>query len=285
MEERRSVLSDYPPIKVSMDLNDKTERNQFIERHMSDPMYLVKLKKAKNLDNSIYDSSKITSDDLDWRRADVGTRVKDQGLDCSCCWAFASVAAVESVYQLLQDDDLDLSEQHLINCENRCSGCSGGYVDLALDYVKNKGLPKSSAVPYLSKEEKCVETDRGVYYIDMFLVNKGIDVFNKSLLWSPTVVNIGVTDSFFDYKSGIYDGECSVNLNHSVLLVGEGYDPKTKKRYWVIKNSWGRDWGEDGYMRLERTMTENDKCGILTVGLTPLFNHFLASEYVGHFAI
>ncbi|XP_954973.1 cysteine protease precursor, tacP, putative [Theileria annulata] len=285
LEERRSLLLNYQPIKVSMDLNDKNERNQFVERHMSDPMYLVKLKRAKNLDNSIYDSSKITPEDLDWRRPDVVTKVKDQGLDCSSCWAFASVAAVESIFQLLQDVDLDLSEQHLINCETRCSGCSGGYADLALDYVKNKGLPKSSVVPYHSKEETCIEYDRGVYYIDLFLVNKGIDVFNQSLILSPVLVTIGVSDSFFDYKSGIYDGDCSVNLNHAVLLVGEGYDPKTKKRYWIIKNSWGRDWGEDGFMRLERTNEGNDKCGILTVGLTPLFHHYLTSEYAGRYVI
>lgn len=243
-------------------------------------MYLVKLKQAKNLDHSISDASTVTAEDLDWRRADVLTPVKDQGDDCGSCWAFAAVGAVESIYKMLQDTDLDLSAQYLMNCEKRCMACAGGFADLALDYIKNQGVPESSAAPYHAKDEACEPVDEDRYFIDLFTVTTGDEVFTKSLVLSPTIVNIGVSDRLFDYKGGIYDDECSVQLNHSVLLVGEGYDEKTKKRYWILKNSWGTHWGENGYFRLERTMEGVDKCGILTTGLNPFISHYIP-DYAG----
>ncbi|UKJ88997.2 cysteine protease precursor TacP [Theileria orientalis] len=281
-EERRLMLSNVKPIKTIKDHNKQEDLKEMLERHLTDPAYLSKLKIAKSFENNITDVTKITGENLDWRRAEVVSPVKDQGDDCGSCWAFAAVASVESLFRMLQDSNVDLSEQHLINCDKKSNGCKGGFSDVALDFVKNKGLPEANIVPYTGKDGQCTDPDTDRYFIDLFTVFTGDDIFNKSLVYSPTVVNIGASDKLFDYKRGIYDDECSVQMNHAVLLVGEGYDPESKKRYWIIKNSWGSDWGEDGYLRLERTKNGLDKCGILTAGLNPFITHYIPREYVGN---
>nr|ACV41414.1 cysteine peptidase 2 [Babesia bovis] len=212
--------------------------------------------------------SKVNFEDIDWRRADAVTPVKDQGM-CGSCWAFAAVGSVESLLKR-QKTDVRLSEQELVSCQLGNQGCNGGYSDYALNYIKFNGIHRSEEWPYLAADGKCVAHDGTKYYIKGYHAAKGRSVANQLLVMGPTVVYIAVSEDLMHYSGGVFNGECSDSeLNHAVLLVGEGYDSTLKKRYWLLKNSWGTSWGEDGYFRLERTNTPTDKCGVLSYGYVP----------------
>ncbi|KAK1939510.1 cysteine protease 2 [Babesia divergens] len=208
-------------------------------------------------------------EDIDWRRAGVVTPVKDQK-QCGSCWAFAAVAAVEST--ILQEASTlhILSEQELVSCESGSEGCNGGFSDLALQYIVNNGISASENWPYEGIDVECKVHSGERHYIRSFVTANGFDVAEKLLVRAPTVVYISVNEDLVFYSGGIYNGECdSQNLNHAVLLVGEGYDAETNKRYWLLKNSWGPDWGENGFFKMERTNSGYDKCGVLSFGFMP----------------
>ncbi|XP_954971.1 cysteine proteinase precursor, tacP, putative [Theileria annulata] len=261
----------FPPIKVPTQRSSPSHVSRLMARMVSDKKYLANLALAKSFVEPINDPTNVTGEGLDWRKANGVTKVKDQGLECGSCWAFATIGSVESLYKIYRDVTLDLSEQELVDCETKSKGCEGGFGDTALQYIQNKGVSNDNDIPYVAKKNTCVVKSTKKTYINYFTISSGPDILNKSLVISPTIVYIASSYDLTMYKSGIYNGECAQELNHAVLLVGEGYDDTLKKRYWIIKNSWGSDWGEDGYMRLERTNEGNDKCGILTTGITPGF--------------
>ncbi|EAN31015.2 Papain family cysteine protease family protein [Theileria parva strain Muguga] len=260
----------FPPIKVPESKSTTSHVDRLMARMVSDETYLKNLKKALNTDKDV-DPKNITGEGLDWRKADGVSKIKNQGLECGSCWAFASVSSVESLYKIYRNVTLDLSEQELVDCETSSKGCEGGFGDTALKYIQNKGVSTDSEIPYLGKKNNCLVKSIDKTYINYFTIAYGQDVLKKSLVISPTIVYIAASNDLSMYQAGVYNGECGSALNHAVLLVGEGYDEVLDKRYWVIKNSWGPDWGEDGYLRLERTNKGEDKCGILSVGITPGF--------------
>ncbi|AFZ80702.1 cysteine protease [Theileria equi strain WA] len=228
------------------------------------PEHLDKVRIAKGL--GVEDS--VDGEDLDWRKLNGVTPVKDQG-NCGSCWAFAAVGSVESLYLIKKGQALDLSEQELVNCEENSNGCEGGLPNKALEYIKAKGISHSKDLPYHAANEECVVSSSDKVFIHSFFANTGLDILNKSLVVSPTIVAIAASKEFTAYKGGIFTGECAPELNHAVLLVGEGHDEATGKRFWIVKNSWGTDWGENGFFRFERTDEGSDKCDILEFGFTP----------------
>ncbi|GFE53977.1 cysteine peptidase [Babesia ovis] len=213
--------------------------------------------------------TKVTFEDIDWRRAGGVSPVKDQGM-CGSCWAFAAVSAVESIFKIENNMDVRLSEQELVSCQLSCQGCNGGYSDYALNYIKVNGIHSTDKWPYIANDGNCVPREGVKYHIGGYMGAKGPYIATQLLVMAPTVVYVAVSDDLMHYSGGIFNGECSdTELNHAVLLVGEGYDSELKKRYWLLKNSWGPNWGEDGYFRLERTDTQTDKCGVLSYGYMP----------------
>ena len=96
----------------------------------------------------------------------------------------------------------------------------------------------------------------------------------KAVNVNPVSVAIEADQDIFQmYSSGVLTGECGRSLDHAVLLIGYGHDPATKLDYWLVKNSWGTSWGEDGYVRIQRGKnTEGGQCGILLQASYPQFN-------------
>ena len=80
--------------------------------------------------------------------------------------------------------------------------------------------------------------------------------------------------SFQLYKKGIYsDPDCGDQLDHGVLLVGYGYDPDLDMNYWIVKNSWGENWGEQGYIRMVKGIENPEgQCGIAMDASYPTIN-------------
>lgn len=192
-------------------------------------------------------------------------------LKCGSCWAFASCGAIEAQIFKKTGKLVELSTQQLVDCIRgwwwRSNGCKNGIVEEAFAYIKSYGVTTKAKYPYKANDtfpcafdsstsvtkirEHFWPQDISEEYLRRLLVNHG-----------PLVIGMNAKlRTFLYYKSGVYkDESCDgTKLSHFVLLVGFGVDA-THGKYWLIKNSYGVNWGESGYFRLE--MGKN-RCGIL----------------------
>ncbi|CAH4011875.1 unnamed protein product [Pieris brassicae] len=202
-------------------------------------------------------SSIIAPDSFDWRTENVVSRVKDQQI-CGSCWAFAATGAVESQYAIKHKTIQEVSEQQLVDCDQRSSGCGGtNSLDNPFLYFIENGAMSEKDYPYESKhhtkcrfeKEKVKVTVKGCRNLD---VGRDEEKLKKLLHQNgPTTIALDATP-LSKYINGIVkSSECkSKTINHAVLLVG--YGTENGIPYWIVKNSWGPAWGEDGYVRIER---------------------------------
>ena len=228
-------------------------------------------------------SSSLGSDDdctkqLDWYKSGYVRPVKDQG-KCGSCWAFSAVGALESMVHLNTGHRVLLSEQELVDCSSENFGCKGGWMHKAFDYVQNQeGLYLNAYYPYVGiegqcrvlPEEKTRILDSGRFHYG-FIKPNSISALKKGLFLNPVCVAVDADDyGFLFYKEGIYDKPVVENprINHAVLLIGLDEDKKT----WRIKNSWGKGWGNNGFMELA-IRPGSGVAGIQTYGVIPVFQN------------
>lgn len=213
---------------------------------------------------------------VDWRTKGCVTAPKDQG-QCGSCWAFSTTGAVEGAWCVKKGKLFNLSEQMLMDCSRFLgnNSCNGGLMDDAFSYVTQKGLCSEKDYPYEAKDAKCRETRcRPVVHIKGFYdVPAGDEVAMRAALANHGPVSIAIQADQVDfqfYKSGVFDAPCGSSLDHGVLLVGYGTDEKTKKDFFVMKNSWGTGWGQGGYMLMAQHKGREGQCGLLLSGSYPL---------------
>ncbi|KAI7742593.1 hypothetical protein M8C21_011931 [Ambrosia artemisiifolia] len=185
---------------------------------------------------------------VDWRDQGAVTAVKDQG-SCGSCWAFSTTGSVEGVNKIVTGDLISVSEQELVNCDTSYNqGCNGGLMDYAFEFIiKNGGIDTEDDYPYTGKDGKCDKNKKNakVVTIDSY---EDVPVNDESSLKKavsnqPVAVAIEAGGRDFQfYTSGIFTGSCGTALDHGVLAAG--YGTEDGKDYWLVKNSWGAEWGE-----------------------------------------
>ncbi|KAI4343022.1 hypothetical protein MLD38_027572 [Melastoma candidum] len=199
---------------------------------------------------------------LDWRSKGVVAPIRDQGT-CGACWAFSAVAAIEGITKIKTGKLTPLSVQQLVDCDHSNSGCSGGLMSPAFEYVQgNGGLVAEDTYPYNAEDGTCNVRGRPVAKVTGYeqVTRNDEKALLKAVANQP--VSIGVDANGFQfYSGGVFDGPCDTYLNHAITAVG--YGTVGGKKYWLMKNSWGEDWGEDGYLKIERDVeSETGLCGI-----------------------
>jgi KDEL-tailed cysteine endopeptidase len=213
---------------------------------------------------------------VDWTTKGAVTPVKNQE-QCGSCWAFSTTGSVEGAWFLAKGSLVSLSEQQLVDCSDAegNQGCNGGLMDQAFQYIiDNKGITTEAAYPYTATDGTCQAKGKPVAatltgYKDVAANNEL--ALETAIVQQPVSVAVEADQSVFQfYSGGVMDSSCGTQLDHGVLAVGYGTD--TGKEYYKVKNSWGADWGEKGYIRLGRGAKFNPsgQCGIQMVASYPV---------------
>ena len=223
-------------------------------------------------DNKI---NNIVSLSIDWRKKGVITNVKDQG-KCGSCWSFSATGSIEAINAIDTGELKNVSEQQLMDCsiDYGNKGCQGGAMDNAFKYVIDNGICSEEEYPYTAEQgfcNQCNTTLKINNYKD--IIPNDEKLLKRVVAQQPVSVAIQANlKSFQLYSNGIYsDPNCGTKLDHGVLIVGYGYDLYHNMDYWIIKNSWGPNWGENGYIRIQRNIDNpSGLCGITIQPSIPL---------------
>ncbi|XP_075825522.1 testin-2-like isoform X3 [Microtus pennsylvanicus] len=215
---------------------------------------------------------------VDWRERGFVTPVKNQG-HCASSWAFSATGALEGQMFRKTGRLIPLSEQNLLDCMefNVTHGCSGGFMQHAFQYVKDSGgLATEKSYPYKGLGQKCrYHAGVSAANVSDFVQVPGCEKALMKAVAKVGPISVAVDashSSFRFYENGTYyEPQCRrVHLNHAVLVVGYGSEGEESNgnSYWLVKNSWGEEWGMKGYMKMAKDW--NNNCGIATYATYPI---------------
>ncbi len=194
-----------------------------------------------------------------WSWKEYVEEPRSQGA-CGSCWAFATLTVFEAAERIVNNIGLDFSEQHIVDCarakgfsggEEDAGSCAGGYMHMVFDYLEERGAALEDAVPYQANELTCdpsKATDHKVAawgFVDQYAKVPSPAKLKESICkYGPAAVAVHVNESFKMYAGGVYDEDVDAQVDHAVVIVG--WDDL--RGAWLMRNSWGTWWGEDGYM-------------------------------------
>ena len=203
----------------------------------------------------------------DLRTKDVLIEPPTSQSDCGCCWAFSAIYVAEAKYALKHEVKKRLSVQEVVNCDKNSYGCNGGNPYYAFEWGKNNGFSADSVCPFKAVEDTCLFDEKlpKVKVLDHYYYMYPSEFQLNDILLTEGTFSFAINaDKLQLYEKGILDlseQDCPVEgVNHAVTMVGFG-TTNNEDYYWIVKNSWGGDWGERGYFRIK---FGTNVCGLTT---------------------
>jgi cathepsin L len=196
-----------------------------------------------------------TAAKFDWRTIGKVSPVRNQR-SCGSCWAFAAIGAYESSYLIQNNLAIDASEQHILNCATYANGqdagtCGGGWYDPVFNWMLTHGAADDTTVPYVWVDQACPTNVSSPYRADVwgFVTDKWaippVEQIKQAICaHGALAVAVRATSAFQSYAGGVFNEAASGPINHAVVLTGWDDD----RGAWRMKNSWGYDWGDGGFM-------------------------------------
>ncbi|KAL3669990.1 hypothetical protein V7S43_005361 [Phytophthora oleae] len=214
----------------------------------------------------VSNSTKPPSADKDWTTSGCVVPVKNQG-QCGSCWAFAAVAALESAICLSGQPLTPLSEQQLVDCDETSYACQGGFPGDALTFIQRSGgVCTEKGYPYVSGDTGDRDTCKSSCTREAVTIRKVMSIpesdagLIQAISGRPVAVGVAAGNpTWKQYKGGVVSSCTTSELDHAVLAVG------FSSSYFKIKNSWGTQWGEAGFIRLKRGAGTDSAgtCGVI----------------------
>ena len=206
---------------------------------------------------------------VDWRKAGAVTYVKNQG-QCGACWSFSAAGALEGLNAISNKKLESLSVQQMIDCAGDFGnqGCDGGLMTNAFKYTGDFGIQLESAYEYAGAVGDCQINEKKVVF-----KNNGFEQVATSNFTALKIavarqpISVGIEASSMTvqlFKGGVIT-DCTTNLDHGVLVVGYDTDKKGQA-YWIVKNSWGPQWGLKGFFNIAMG-DQNDGAGVCGINM------------------
>ncbi|KAG7029224.1 hypothetical protein SDJN02_07562, partial [Cucurbita argyrosperma subsp. argyrosperma] len=252
------------PYKLKLNKFADMSNSEFVSFYARSNISHYRKLHGKRSGGFMYEQATDLPSYIDWRERGAVNDIKEQGR-CGSCWAFSSVAAVEGINQIKTNRLLSLSEQELLDCNIRNRGCNGGFMEIAFDFIKrNGGIATENSYPYHGARGLCRSSriSSPTVTIDGYeSVPENENALMQAVANQPVSVAI---------DAGVFDGYCGTELNHGVVAIGYGTTEEGTD-YWIVRNSWGVGWGEEGYVRMKRGVEQSEGlCGIVMEASYPI---------------
>lgn len=262
-------FTDMTEVEVKQHFNLKPMNMGEVRRHL----------RSMSLDNFNDDEEVVvpntpntvngTHKAVDWRSK--MRPVRNQGT-CGSCWAYTTNSVLEGCYAAWKGGIADwISTQHPVDCDSGNGGCNGGWYNNAFEFFVKTSAVWEKDYPYTGVRGTCKTTTKKAN-----LQISGYKYFNKGysstgtmaemMARGPVATAVDANQHWFSYKGGVFNGACSSGVNHAVTIVGFGVQEKTECKtadsYFIIRNSWGVGWGEEGHIKIKHDDNNSFSCNI-----------------------
>jgi len=212
-----------------------------------------------------FDEDKAVPATWSWLTEGAVTPIKNQA-QCGSCWAFSTVATTEGLYKINGNTLTSFSEQQIVDCDTTCDGCNGGWPYLAMAYVAANGLETEAEYPYAGQNTKCTYNKANAVQTGVtgaaFVTPRSPTALFAAVYQQPVAIIVEADQNVFQlYTSGIITTGCGTALDHAITAIGYTQD------YFIVKNSWGTTWGQEGYVWISSSTSYNGglgACGIFS---------------------